>query len=357
MSIPKKASFVMFAFLILCGPMGALSTVHSEPNPNELETRVLDCLTTVYPLNLTHYNITLGTLCTLSPAPPDTFFTQSVGYNLNSPDSNLVADFMFKDGHLYQLSLSIINGSVATERTYDNLTDAARDFLLKYQVFSGAYSTDLIQLLDQYDDEGKSPPIPYGRSPLITLGNISFWVSHFEVPTSGTLSTHYNWLYSLNGADDTAVSVSFANNTFSSFSDWRQIYYVDSNEAINVAADYAVTAATQGQINNADIDRSSSVAEFHPMSQNGTLKPCWNVTLELNRTYPGGVSTLQMNVWADTGEVFNFNSTGIGSLHVNSSARLLNQGVATVFLGAAVGIVLLVVLVAAIAVLRHRRGC
>ena len=310
-------------------------------------------LTQVYPLNFSHYKVTLNHIQTLDSDPIP---TQSVGYFLNSPDSNLAAGFLFKDGTLYSVSLSVINGSIVTDRPYANLTDQAKDFLVKYQAFSGADSKDLIQLLNQLD-ENKGPSIPYGTTQPITLGNISLRVSHFEVPTTETPSTSYWWLYSLNGTDDVAVDFTFANNTFSSFSDWRQIYHVDSNEAINVAADYAVTAAAnQGQITNTDIDRSSSVAEFQPMSQNGTMKPCWHVTLELNRTYSGNISTLQMDVWADTGEVFNFNSTQDVSVQAKNSDRLPIQGGDTVFLGVAVG-GLLVGLVVVIAIRRRRKSC
>ncbi len=339
----KKSVLIIFAFVMLLTPLGQLSTVYSQSVPQNIEDVSLAFLTQVYPLNFSHYNVTASGVHTLSSDP---ITTQSISYQLNSPDSNLMAYFLFQDGTLYSLSLSVVNGSVATARPYANLTDQAKDFLVKYQALSGADSKDLIQLLDQFD-EGKSMPI--------TLGNISFSVSHLEVPTTGTVTTSYSWRYSLNGADDTVVGFTFANNSFGGFFDSRQLYYVDSNEAINVAANYAVTAANQGQINNADIDRCSSVAEFQPMSQNGTLKPCWNVSLELNRPYSGGVSTLQMNVWADTGEGFNFNSAGLGSLQVNNSAKLPIQGVATIFLGATVGIALLLVLVATIAMWRRRK--
>lgn len=340
----KKSVFIIFALVVLFIPLGHLSTVYSQPVPQNIEDMSLAFLTQVYPLNVSHYNITVNHVLTLDSNPIP---TQSVGYFLNSPDSNLAASFLFKDGTLYSVSLSVINGSVVTARPYANLTDQAKDFLVKYQAFSGADSKDLIRLLDQFD-EGKSTPI--------TLGNISFRVSHLEIPTTGTLTTSYSWLYSLNGTDDIDVGFTFGNNTFAGFSDSRQLY-LGSKEAINVAADYAVIATNQGQINNADIDRSSSVAEFHPMSQNGTLKPCWNVTLELNRTYSGGVGILQMDVWADTGEVFNFNSAGIGSHQANNSVRLPIQGAEIVFLGVAVGIVLIVLLVAAIVMLLRRKGC
>lgn len=227
MNLSKKVLLAMFTFVVLLVPLGALSTVHSDPLPQNLEARAFACLTDVYPLNLSYYNVTADPVYTLSSAS-DTFTTQSVDYKLNSPDSNLVANFLFRDGVLYSLSLSVINGSVVTMRTYENLTDSARDFLVKYQAFSGADSTDLIRLLD-YFDETKNMPV--------TLGNTSLSVSHLVIPNVENLTT-FHWIYTLNGADDTSVSLTFDNSTFGGFFDSRQLYSVGSTEAISTAINY-----------------------------------------------------------------------------------------------------------------------
>jgi hypothetical protein len=313
MSLSKKALVAMFALLVLLVPLGELSTAHCDRLPQTLEEKAFACLTDVYPLNLSYYNVTADPVYTLSSAS-DTFTTQSVDYKLNSPDSNLVANFLFKDAVLYSLSLSVINGSVATARPYDNLTDAARDFLLKYQAFSGADSTDLIRLLNHFDETKNTP---------VTLGNTSLSVSHLVIPTVENV-TSFDWIYTLNGWDDAVVGIGFNDGTFYSFFDARQLYAVGSEEAINTAmkyiGNYSYTLSNGSQVKGFNVNKESAVAEFFTSPRNGSaLYPCWDVTLNLNQTCPGGVSALQLEVWADSGEVFNCSNQAVGSVQIHQS--------------------------------------
>jgi hypothetical protein len=43
---------------------------------------------------------------------------------------------------------------------------------------------------------------------------------------------------------------------------------------------------------------------FHPNTKNGlALYPQWTVTVWLDKVYPGGVNSLSVEVWADTGDI------------------------------------------------------
>jgi hypothetical protein len=313
MTLSKKVPLVTLVFVVMLVPLGQLSAVHSDLSlPQTLEAKAFACLADVYPVDLNHYNVTLGVCCTLSS---DTFITQAVDYMLNSPDSNLVANFLFKDAVLYSLSLSVINGSVATARPYDNLTDAARDFLLKYQAFSGADSTDLIRLLNHFDETKNTP---------VTLGNTSLSVSHLVIPTVENV-TSFDWIYTLNGGDDAVVGIGFNDGTFYSFFDARQLYAVGSEEAINTAmkyiGNYSYTLSNGSQVKGFNVNKESAVAEFFTSPRNGSvLYPCWNVTLNLDQMYSGGVNALQLDVWADSGEVFNCSNQAVGSVPVDDSS-------------------------------------
>jgi hypothetical protein len=339
MTLSKKVPLVMLVFVVMLVPLGQLSAVHSDlPLPQTLEAEAFACLADVYPVDLNHYNVTLGGYYTLPSAPPDTFTTQAVDYMLNSPDSNLVANFLFKDGVLYSLSLSVINGSVATARPYDNLTDAARDFLVKYQTFSGADSTELIRLLSYFDET---------KNTTVTLGNTSLSVSHLVIPSVENV-TGFDWIYTLNGADDTSVSLTFDNSTFGGFFDSRQLYTVGSTEAISTAINYienySYIAPDGAQVNGFNVNKDRSVAEFFASIQNGTMYPCWNVTLNLSHVYPGGVNALQLEVWANSGEVFNCHNQAVSSLQVNDSnmnPSVIGTAATIAALTIAVGIILI----------------
>lgn len=182
--------------------------------PQTLEDRALACLTQVYPVDLNHYNVSLGSCNTLS-SQSDNSTTQAVDYMLSSPDSNLVAVFLFKDGTLYSLSLSVINGSVLASRSYENLTEAAKDFLVKYQTFSGVDSSELVAVLNKYDEAQGTPA---------SVGDIKFRISRFAIPNVVN-NTSFCWLY----ANNTAVTLSFYDDfndnrgVFDGFFDCRQL--------------------------------------------------------------------------------------------------------------------------------------
>jgi hypothetical protein len=314
MKLSNKARLATLALVALLVTLGQLPTAHSDPPPPQtLEANALACLTDVYPVDLNHYNVTLDACYTLS-APSDKSTTQAVNYMLNSPDSNLVADFLFKDAALYQLSLSVINGSIVTARPYTNLTDAAADILAKYQAFSGADSTKLTHLLGKLDE---------AKGATVTSGNISLSVSHLVIPNAENGST-FDWLYTLDGANSTSVSLTFDNGAFSSLFDCRQLYTAGSAEAISAAIkyieNYSYTAPDSTLVSEFNVNKNGTVAEFSTSLRNdNALYPCWNVTLKLDQAYPGGVNALLLQVWADSGEVFNCQNQAVDPVQVNHS--------------------------------------
>lgn len=191
------------------------SVNHQLSVPQTLEDRALACLTQVYPVDLNHYNVSLDSCYTLSSTQLDNSTTQAVDYMLNSPDSNLVAVFLFKDAVLYSLNLGVINGSVVASRSYANLTEAAKDFLVKYQAFSGIDSSELVRVLDKFDEAQGTP---------VTVGDIGFRISHFAIPNVANATT-FCWLY----ANNTSVTLDFYDDfhdnrgVFDGFFDCRQL--------------------------------------------------------------------------------------------------------------------------------------
>lgn len=341
MNLPKGVLLIICMFVILLVPLRVLSTVYSDQLQQNLQDKAFACLTDVYPLNLTHYNITRGAFYDLPSAPSDTFTTQAVDYFLNSPDSNLVANFLFKDAVLYSLSLSVINGSVVLARPNDNLTDVVIDFLLKYQAFSSADSTDLIRLLDNFDEN---------KNTTLTLGNISLRISHLLIPNLENVTT-FHWIYTLNDSDDTSVSLSFDNSTFVGFFDSRQLYAVASTEAvsraINYVENYSCITPDGSHIKGFNVDKGHSFAEFFISIQDGTICPCWNVTLNLSNVCTESIKALQMEVWANSGEVANCRNQ-------NSAPQVSNPNMSTLMI--AMVTVAVAALTIAVGIIFIRRG-
>jgi hypothetical protein len=315
MTLSKKAPLVMLLFVIMLVQLGQPSVVHADaPMPSLLESKALACLTNVYPVDLKHYNITLSSCYTLPSAPSDTYMTQAVDYQLDSSDSTLLANFLFRDDVLYSCNLRVLAGSVAAAQPLTNVTDAAIDFLEKYHAYSGADSTELIHILSVFDET---------KSANMTLGDLSLGVSHLVIPNAAN-DTSFVWNYIFNGTDNAPVSISFDKGAFYSFMDFRQFYTVGSAKAISAAMkyieNYSYTAPDGAQISRFNVIENGTVAQFFSSSRNGSaLYPCWNVTLNLNQTYPGGVNALLVEVWADSGEVFNCSNQAVSSVPVDNS--------------------------------------
>lgn len=316
----SKITYMALALLIGSILLGQISMVHSDlPITSNLEATALTCLTEVYPVDLTHYNVTLDSSYTLS-SPSDPQLTQAVDYVLNSADSNLIANFLFRDASLYSLSLNVINGSVIAAKPFANLTDAAADFLARYQAFSGADSTGMIRLLSLLDET---------QGTNVTSGGYTLRVSHLIIPNVINVTT-FDWTYTADGPDIASVStisLSFDNSTFySGLTDLRQLHAAGSTQAISTALqfiqNYSFTAPDGSSIREFNATPSGVRAEFSGAERDGAMCPCWDVTVNLNQSYLGDVNALMVQVWADSGEVFN--CTGV-TLPVNNTTANLSD--------------------------------
>ncbi|MBE3116692.1 hypothetical protein IMZ68_05745 [Candidatus Bathyarchaeota archaeon] len=77
------------------------------------------------------------------------------------------------------------------------MTEAAKNFLVKYQAFSGVDSSELIRVLGNFDE---------AKGSTVTLGNIRFSVSHFVIPNVANATT-FKWIYAMNSTDSVSVAL------------------------------------------------------------------------------------------------------------------------------------------------------
>jgi hypothetical protein len=114
------------------------------------------------------------------------------------------------------------------------------------------------------------------------------------------------------------MNVAFSNNIITKFTDdW--FLFKAGNAQINVSKDQAILAVKEAaktfswnangtQVSNFHVLDSPVQAElaFHNKGTDTlTLYPYWIVTLQLDKTYPGGINNIQAGVWTDTGKVEN----------------------------------------------------
>jgi hypothetical protein len=126
-------------------------------------------------------------------------------------------------------------------------------------------------------------------------------------------------LYTANGVDFSAKSLRlvFQKHVLQELSDDWFLYKVDSTQ-VSVSQDQAIQIARNAAknfewnasgvlVSNFAVLQEPVSAVFfpHPRTESLTLVPYWYITLYLDREYPGGVNSITVGVWADTGAVAN----------------------------------------------------
>ena len=155
------------------------------------------------------------------------------------------------------------------------------------------------------------------KNTTVTSGNLKLTVTHQDL--TGTAfgdMIGFRWVRTINGCEYLLTEVAFSDGAFSSFIDHRVRYSIgdttvniSKEQAIETAMEYIKTYSYQMSgdywISGFNITEEKTVANLIPTVREGNvLYPHWSVTLYLNQTYPGSVTSLLLGIWADTGEVF-----------------------------------------------------
>jgi hypothetical protein len=290
--------------------LGIISTVHSAITASQEKSVAL--IENVLPIDSSQYDITLRNYGV--PELPDIgYYKQSdveqeiLTYSLESRDSTLDVICTFSNNVLTICNIYPVKGSVISDRQYSNLLDAVKVFLEKYQAYSKMDSTEMINMLSNVDP---------AKNATITSGTLKLTVTHQDL--SGTWfgdTVDFRWVQTFNGCDYLAVDLVFRDGVFSNLIDHRQLYSI-GNTAVNISKEQAVKIAMEYiknysykiaedvWISNFNVTEDRTVANLVPtVRESNVLYPYWSVTLYLNQTYPGSVTSLLLGIWADSGEV------------------------------------------------------
>jgi hypothetical protein len=125
------------------------------------------------------------------------------------------------------------------------------------------------------------------------------------------------WLYTENGVDflPKSLTLVFENRALQEISDGWFLFDVGSTE-VNISSEEAIEIARNAAddftwtvegmvVSDFTVLGEPVSAVFHPTQREEylVLIPYWEVTLSLDKVYPGGVNRIGVGVWADTGEV------------------------------------------------------
>jgi hypothetical protein len=230
-------------------------------------------------------------------------------YSLTSSETKIDLVLRFRNNHFSLYQLSLIEGVLPFDPIYiqhqpTDILEATRGLIERYKsISSDSYLEEMSQLLSSANETNNEQ----------VLGNIKLKKTVYRDNTEVLL------MYTANGFDYSTkgIRLVFQQNVLLSLSDDWFLYTI-SDAQVNISREQAIQIARDAAKDfewNADgvtvsnfnvlAEPVSAVFFPHPRTESLTLVPYWFITLYLDKEYPGGVNSITVGVWADTGEVAN----------------------------------------------------
>jgi hypothetical protein len=228
-----------------------------------------------------------------------------LSYSLTNSESRITVDLRFRNKELSRYKMSLFEGSVIYAQPQPfSILDVAKEVIQRYRSFKDvAYVEEMKIMLGSVNEIENTEIID---------SNIKLQIS-----VSGD-TTLFLWMYTENGVDFSPKSLSFVfeNQVLTELTDGFSLFMVGTTE-VSVATEEEAIQIARNAVNGYTWTADDTVvseftlleepvtAVFHPtLRQEGlALIPYWEVTLYLDKVYPGGINRLAVGVWADTGEV------------------------------------------------------
>ena len=225
-------------------------------------------------------------------------------YSLTNGPYTFNVEMRFRNNHFSRYQLDMGESSpVFTQSQPLDVDQAAKDVLIRYQVYSGdAYLSQMRDLIDAVNTTGPA---------YLTRGNMTL-----QVTVSGG-TTEFLWMYTQNGIDYQAkgLMMTFRNNILVTMTDGYFLFNVGTSvlkisqeQAVIMAKNYVQTLTWDFNgtkyTDFSVIDNPVSVQMVpHPRVDSVDLIPYWYVILGLDRVYPGAVNEVTVGIFADNGQI------------------------------------------------------
>ena len=229
---------------------------------------------------------------------------QIMTYSLTSSDSKMDVVFRFRNNQLSRYQIIMVEGSpVYSQPQPSSVLDTAKGVLGRLGAYEDiSYLANMSSMLSLVKTAVQSIEI--------TEGNIKL-----NVTTSGD-NGQILMMYTENDVDFSPKSLSlvFNNGELTSLTDGWFLFTIGST-TVNVSSDKAIQLATNALKGYSWTANGTTVSDFkvlpqpvsvvfHPNTKNGlALYPQWTVTFYLDKVYPGGVNSLIVELWADSGDI------------------------------------------------------
>ncbi len=376
----KQLNKVICAIFILSiiTMLGGVSLVHSSVST--AQDKALAFIKNVLPFDTTQYNITLRNYDV--PKLPDLGSTQPINgqqevltYSLESKDSAVDVICTIQNNAVSMVAAYVVKGNAISDQSYNNVVDAAKGFLQKYQAYSGMDSKNMISMLSNVYSINNAT---------VTSDNLELNITHIDA--TGTFfgdSIDYRWVQTFNGCEYLSLDVSFKDGVFSGLIDGRAVNSIGDTSvniskeqaikiAMNAIQNYSYRMSDDWVVTGFNVTQNKAVTVLHPLAKEANvLYPIWTVTLPLNGTYPGSVTELLVEVWAGTGEVHLVQHQAYGGADLppvdsadsglpttSPSSQLTNTNEAPLNLGivAILSVIVVVIVVATITLIVKKRS-
>jgi hypothetical protein len=271
---------------------------------------VLVFLRDVVSLDLNKCNVTLNLEVTDHPSALYGLEEITGKYTLLSQESKIEVLYRFINKTLTYCLMRVQEGSPQyVKPNFTTMSENAATFLEKYETYVGDPSLEGYRnMLSQID----------------VTKNATKTINNIKLTSTNSLISSLDWRNSFNGADYTGIIISFRNGSFYAFQDDRSYYKIGGTD-VNLSKEDAVALALRyAEDLSWELLNGTKVTDFTRVEDEiGAqlltqpreplmLYPYWLVILPLDKMYPGCITQIMFQVWADTGEVITCTPLGQG---------------------------------------------
>ena len=271
--------------------------------------RAMTVIRDVVQIDITKYQITLLSNTVETRSDLGGVVEEILKYSLTSNGSKIDMVLRFRNNHFSLYEFSLLEGvppfdPIFTQPQSTDILEATRGIIDRYKSSTNyPYLEEMSILLASANETDNEQ----------TLGN-----TKLRVTINGE-DAEVLLLYTASGVDFTAKSLRlvFQKHILQELTDDWFFYEVGSTQ-VSVSKEQAIQIARNAaedfewnasgvQVSNFNVLSEPVSALFFPHSRTEPLilVPYWYITLYLDREYPGGVNSIAVGIWADTGEVAN----------------------------------------------------
>ena len=269
----------------------------------------LNIIRDVFQIDITRYQTTLLSQTVEDRSDLGGAVEEILKYSLTNSETKIDLVLRFRNDHFSLYQLSLIEGfppfaPIYIQRQPTDVLEATRGIIERYKsLVSDPYLEEMSGLLATADETNNEQ----------NLGNVKLKITVYGDNAEVLL------MYTANGFDYSARSLRlvFQKHVLQELTDDWFLYSV-GNTQVNISREEAIQIARNtannfewnadgAQVSNFNVLAEPVSAVFfpHPRTDPLTLVPYWFVTLYLDKEYPGGVNSINVGVWADTGVVSN----------------------------------------------------